>query len=167
MRLFVIALVFVGSIGTLITVGIVNRGVPVMMLKDLLAAQSEYEPGSRVQLVQGRIVRIVSLAPDLCFEYGDPEHPQSAIKVQSVRNAPDNFRVGVGASLKGSYDPEARVFKAYEVATNCPSKYDPKDEIEQYEKRQRVKSAEESYGDSRFPQRSAPEGDGGESGSVP
>ena len=146
MKLFVIAIIFVGSIGTLISVGIVQRGVPQMQFRELIAAGSEYEPGSKVHVGQGRVVEVVARAPDLRFRYGDPEHPESSILVESTKNAPDNFKVGVGASLKGSYDPEARVFKAYEVATNCPSKYDAKDEVEQYERRERLKTTGESVG---------------------
>jgi len=136
MRLVLIAVLFVGSVATLITVGILQRGIPVLTFDQLLAEPSHYQVGSKVQVDAGRVVEVVSRAPDLVFLYGDPENPATAIRVESSRIAPDNFREGSGASLKGTYDPETRVFRAYEVATNCPSKYSAKDEQEEYLQKQ-------------------------------
>ncbi len=130
MRLVIIAVVFLGAVTTLITVGVINRGTEVFTFDQIaVAAPGEVSPSKYIKIERGWIVEIVSLAPDLKFRYGNPESPGSAILVESDRNPPDNFRVGIGASLKGYYDQENGVFRAAEVTTNCPTKYESADDL--------------------------------------
>lgn len=137
MRLFLIGAIFILAAGTLVTLGIISRGIPVLKVGDLFAAESKLEPGQVVRVDNGKIVSIESLAPSLRFHYANEKDPSKVILVESSRNPPENFRVGIGASIKGTYDSEGKLFKAYQVSTNCPSRYDPKEElkkIDQYQK---------------------------------
>ena len=84
----------------------------------------------------GKIVAIDSLAPRLRFKYATEKEPGNVVQVESDRNPPENFRVGIGASIKGTYDREKKFFKARQVSTNCPSRYDPKEELKKIEEQQ-------------------------------
>ncbi|MCH2367839.1 MAG: cytochrome c maturation protein CcmE [Planctomycetes bacterium] len=138
MRLFIIGAIFILAAGALVTVGIISRGIPVLMVKDLFAAEPTFRPEDTIRVDNGKIVAIDSLAPRLRFKYATEKEPGNVIQVESDRNPPENFRVGIGASIKGTYDREKKFFKAYQVSTNCPSRYDPKEELK--------KSAEQQQG---------------------
>ena len=137
MRLFIIGAIFILAAGALVTVGIISRGIPVLMVEDLFAAEPTTRPGDTIRVDNGKIVSIDSLSPKLRFKYATEKEPGNVIQVESNRNPPENFRVGIGASIKGTYDRENKLFKAYQVSTNCPSRYDPKEELKKIEELQK------------------------------
>ncbi len=137
MRLFLIGAIFIVAAGTLITLGIISRGIPVLKVGDLFAAESQPEPGQVVRIDDGKIVSIEAEHPSLRFHYANEKDPSKIILVESSRNPPENFRLGIGASIKGTYDPAGNVFKAYQVSTNCPSRYDPKEELKKIDQDQK------------------------------
>jgi cytochrome c-type biogenesis protein CcmE len=136
MRLFIIGAIFILAAGTLVTVGIISRGIPVLMVEDLFAAEPMLRPGDTIRVDNGKIVAIDTLTPKLRFKYATEKEPGNVVQVESDRNPPENFRVGIGASIKGTYDREKKFFKAYQVSTNCPSRYDPKEELKKIKERQ-------------------------------
>ena len=159
MRLFIIGVIFILAAGTLVTVGVVSRGIPVLKVEDLFAAESIASPGDTIRVDDGKIVSIDSLAPVLRFKYATEKEPDNIVQVESSRNPPENFRVGIGASIKGIYDREKKLFKAYQVSTNCPSRYDPKEEWRKIEEGQKESSAPSNYeAPPRSTSRSAPRG---------
>jgi cytochrome c-type biogenesis protein CcmE len=138
MRLFVVGAIFILSAVTLVTVGILSSGIRRFEVKDLFDPDSEMKPGETIVVDNGQIVAIESLSPNLVFKYATEQQPAEIIRVESSRNPPENFRVGIGASIKGIFDPEARSFKAYQVSTNCPSRYDPKEELKKIDQQQKA-----------------------------
>ncbi|MEE3180274.1 MAG: cytochrome c maturation protein CcmE [Planctomycetota bacterium] len=145
MRLFLIGAIFVVAAGTLVSLGVLSKGIPVLKVSDLFAAETKPEPGQTVRVDNGKIVSIEAMTPSLRFHYANDQDPSKVILVESSRNPPENFRVGIGASIKGTYDTDGKVFKAYQVSTNCPSRYDPKEELKKIDQQQKVDGAAPAY----------------------
>ena len=129
MKLFLVASVFLCAIGTLIWVGIANAGTPVHKISELFDGAT-YK-GGRVQVDEGKVVAIHSLASPLVFDYASDAAPGRKIRVETKRTAPENFKVGIEASIVGEFDASTGTFQAVKVSTQCPSKYDQKAQYEQ------------------------------------
>ena len=145
MRLFVIGAIFVLSAVTLVTVGVLSSGIRRFELKDLFDPDSEMKLGENIVVDNGQIVAIESLSPNLVFKYATEQQPEESIRVESSRSPPENFRVGIGASIKGTFDPQTRSFKAYQVSTNCPSRYDPKEELKKIDQQRKAEGQPAPY----------------------
>ncbi len=145
MRLFVIGAIFVLSAVTLVTVGILSGGIRRFELKDLFNPDSGMKSGETIVVDNGQIVAIESLSPNLVFKYATEQQPAESIRVESSRNPPENFRVGIGASIKGTFDPQTQSFKAYQVSTNCPSRYDPKEELKKIDQQRKGEGQSAPY----------------------
>ena len=138
MRLFIVGAIFVLSAVLLVTVGVLSGGIRRFEVSQLFAADSPLEPGETIVVDNGMIVSIESTTPNLVFKYATEQQPGNVILVESSRNPPENFRVGIGASIKGTFDRETKSFKAYQVSTNCPSRYDPKEELKKIDQQQTI-----------------------------
>ena len=68
-------------------------------LKDLFDPDSEMKLGENIVVDNGQIVAIESLSPNLVFKFATEQRPEESIRVESSRNPPENFRVGIGASI--------------------------------------------------------------------
>lgn len=136
MRLFIIGAIFFLSTGTLITLAVISRGTPVLKVSDLFAADFKDLADNTIRVDNGTIVSIESMAPVLRFRYAAEDNPARVILVETPRNPPDNFREGVNASIRGTYNPETNLFKANQISTNCPSRYDPEEELKQIDQPQ-------------------------------
>ena len=145
MRLFLIGAVFVVAAGTLVSLGVLSKGIPVLKVSDLFAAETSPEPDQTIRVDNGKIVSIEAMTPSLRFHYANDKDPSKVILVESSRNPPENFRPGIGASIKGTYDAQGKVFKAYQVSTNCPSRYDPKEELKKIDQQQKAGGAAPAY----------------------
>ncbi len=145
MRLFLIGAIFIIAAGTLVSLGVLSKGIPVLKVSDLFAAETKPEPGQTIRVDNGKIVSIETMTPSLRFHYANDQDPSKVILVESSRNPPENFRVGIGASIKGTYDTQGKVFKAYQVSTNCPSRYDPKEELKKIDRQQKADGAAPAY----------------------
>ena len=93
----------------------------------------------------GKIVSIESRTPSLRFHYANEKDPSKIILVESSRNPPENFRVGIGASIKGTYDSEGKIFKAYQVSTNSHTRYDPNEELKKNDQYQKSGGGKPAY----------------------
>ena len=145
MRLFVIGAIFILSAATLVTVGVLSSGIRRFEMKDLFDPESGMKPGETIVVDNGQIVAIESLSPNLVFKYATEQQPEESIRVESSRNPPENFRVGIGASIKGTFDSQTRSFKAYQVSTNCPSRYDPKEELKKIDQQRKIEGQPPPY----------------------
>ena len=145
MRLFLIGAIFILATGTLVSLGVLSKGTPVLKVSDLFAAETKPEPDQTIRVDNGKIVSIEAMTPSLRFHYANDKDPSKVILVESSRNPPENFRVGIGASIKGTFDAQGKVFKAYQVSTNCPSRYDPKEELEKIDRQQKADGAAPAY----------------------
>ena len=63
MRLFIIGTVFFLSTGTLVTLGIISSGTPVLKVSDLFAADFKIQTGNTIRVDNGVIVSIESTTP--------------------------------------------------------------------------------------------------------
>ena len=147
MKPFVVALVFVAAIGVLVWQGL-QSAIPVLKLPQLLGG--EYA-GGRVQ-TEGEIRSILSISP-LRFTVGqvsggtyegkDGQESSGAYSVKDGASAvetatddvgsmtvvasvtvPENFKVGIPVMVRGEFDADTKTFHAYELQTQCPSRYE-------------------------------------------
>lgn len=119
MKPLVVGIVFVSAVGVLIW-QVITSAIPVLPMHQLFAA--EYQ-GGRVQVDNGEVVSIEKKGP-LEFTVGLKNNPTVRIPVVSTQPMPENFKPGIPVSLRGEYDRESRVFHAYKVTTQCPSRYE-------------------------------------------
>jgi len=98
------------------------------------------DPEEVIQVDDGEIVDIQATRPNLRFLYATKKEPGRTIQVECDRFPPENFRVGIPASIKGTYDRETGVFKALSVTTQCPSRYSPKEEMENYDQKRKIEN---------------------------
>ena len=125
MKLAIVGVVFLTAIGVLVYMGVVEAGIPMVKIKDLLATEwkGDHQPQT-CQIDEVKIASIEHQPSPLEFTISSASEPGVLLKVKSRRNPPDLFEVGKGVHLKGVYDPKTKTFIAEEVVTNCPSKYE-------------------------------------------
>jgi hypothetical protein len=128
MKFFVVGLVFLGALGTIVAIGLMEASIPVLKLGQLLGG--EYHGGS-VHVNESKVLSIESLAP-LRFTVTERENSERQMVVESRGMPPDNFAIGRDVGLQGRFDPETRVFHAYRITTQCPSRYEASKEVGGY-----------------------------------
>ncbi len=115
----IVGAVFVSAVGVLIW-QVAASMIPVIKIHQLFA---EDQPGGKVQVDNGEIISIESIAP-LQFTVGVKQDPETRLLVKSTVTVPENFKVGIPVSLRGTYDTENQIFNAYRITTQCPSRYE-------------------------------------------
>ena len=119
----IVGAVFVSAVGVLIW-QVSASMIPVIQLHQLFADE---HPQGKVQVDNGEITSIESIAP-LKFTVGVKQDPTTRMLVSSTVTVPENFKVGIPVSLRGTYDSEAKTFHAYKITTQCPSRYEATEE---------------------------------------
>lgn len=119
----IVGAIFVGAVGVLLW-QVTASMIPVIPIHQLFAGEHD---GGKVQVDNGEIVSIESIAP-LQFTVGVKNDPGSRLAVKSTVSVPENFKVGLPVSLRGTYDQQSNVFHAYRVTTQCPSRYEATEE---------------------------------------
>lgn len=114
----IVGAVFVSAVGVLIW-QVAASMIPVIKIHQLFAE----EHGGKVQVDNGEIISIESIAP-LQFTVGVKQDPETRLLVKSTVSVPDNFKVGIPVSLRGTYDTKTKIFNAYRITTQCPSRYE-------------------------------------------
>jgi cytochrome c-type biogenesis protein CcmE len=94
--------------------------IPVMGVARLRTP--EY-PGGEVEIKDGQVAAIESISP-LKFTIRPRAGNEPQVLVETPRSVPENFKVGIDVGLRGSYDAEKNLFRAYHISTKCPSKYE-------------------------------------------
>jgi cytochrome c-type biogenesis protein CcmE len=125
-RIALVGAVFLSALVVLVWVGVVNASIPVLQVAELL---SEEYKGGEVQVDGGKIAKIESYAP-LRFSVAAENDPKLAIAVASKVGVPENFKEGIKVSVRGEYDRDTKIFHAYKVSTQCPSRYEATSEVE-------------------------------------
>ena len=114
----IVGAVFVSAVGVLIW-QVAASMIPVIKIHQLFAE----EHGGKVQVDNGEIISIESRAP-LQFTVGVKQDPETRLMVKSTVTVPENFKIGIPVSLRGTYDTENQIFNAYRITTQCPSRYE-------------------------------------------
>ena len=119
----IVGAVFVCAVGVLLW-QVTASMIPVIPIHQLFAGEHQ---GGKVQVDNGEIVSIENIAP-LEFTVGVKNDPGSRLVVKSTVTVPENFKVGIPVSLRGTYDQQANMFHAYRITTQCPSRYEATEE---------------------------------------
>lgn len=117
----VVSAILAGAAGTLFWVGIVRASIPVLTVEELLSGAHR---GGTVQVDGGTVKSVRSRAP-LVFTLEASPGGGPEILVRSRQLPPENLREGIPVSVRGVYDPDAKVLEAHRVSTRCPSRYRP------------------------------------------
>lgn len=128
MRLAVVGVVFLVSVGALVGFGLRASNIPVYEFSALTAAESTYQGGA-LQLDGVKVVAVESMHP-LQFTVAPDGGNVTPIRVSSRLSPPENFGVGKSVSLRGTYSRPDRAFEAVMITTKCPSRYEASKEAE-------------------------------------
>jgi cytochrome c-type biogenesis protein CcmE len=118
-----IALLLAG-VGTLVGVSIAQGGIPELQVREVAAAVQD-EPGKQVK-VHGLLASIESEARPLRFTLKDKDDAGRtvAVELNPKKGRPDTFQVEYDVAVVGAWDESAGVFRADQIFTKCPSKYE-------------------------------------------
>ena len=119
MKPILIGGIFLSALATVLWVGVQSASIPVFKIRTLLSDK----PTGPLQIKDGKIAEIESLLP-LRFKVSSRSDPGTSVWVESKRTVPENFKLDVDVGLEGEYEAKSRVFKAYRITTQCPSKYE-------------------------------------------
>jgi cytochrome c-type biogenesis protein CcmE len=123
MKFAIIGFCFLTAVGVLLGIAIAEASVPMLSVREVL----EQRHAGEACRVDGVIIAsIEALADPLTFTTIDEGVPNRRLKVVSSAPAPDNFKVGIRVGVHGVFDAQAGVFRAVQVSTQCPSKYEGK-----------------------------------------
>ena len=122
-RLILISLAVIGSVGWLILSGVKQTGLHYMTVTEL--ARSEQTPEEGGFRLDGRValgtVRYDQKTPHLLFQMTDGKE---VIGVVYHGLMPDAFGEGREVVVEGTFDRRARTLTASKLVTKCPSKYE-------------------------------------------
>src|SRR3989442_5661219 len=119
MKIVLAAVVLASAVGVLIWMGIVEGSISVLKLHQL-----KDHPEGKVCRIEGLIDTIEQLAGPLRFTMRSATERSLKLKVESRASTPDNFKPDHSVSVRGIFDPKENLFRADEVTTACPSKYE-------------------------------------------
>ncbi|MFQ5653926.1 MAG: cytochrome c maturation protein CcmE [Planctomycetota bacterium] len=126
MRIWIPALVIVLALSGLITMGILEGGIPEVQVRELLPEDS---PRTQVK-VQGIIKRIDKETRPLRFQIHDREDENIVIDVVVDDTRPDVFKEGNDVAVVGIFDGKGGVLQGEKIYTKCPSKYEASQEAD-------------------------------------
>ncbi len=119
MKLFIVALTFLGALSALIWVGVASA-IPIVSVAELRKSEIV---GAEVEVNDGKIELIESFAP-LVFTVVSRSGHGEPVVVESPRPVPENFKLGIDVGLRGRFNQQKNRFVAGVVTTKCPSKYE-------------------------------------------
>lgn len=116
-----------GGLGYLITSGLSQGATPTLSVGQ--ASTMEAGDLQRVRLFGKVLPQDIALRSDnlgVAFFVADEIDPTVFLRVEFQGAVPDTFKDGVEVILKGDWDQTATVFRASQLITKCPSKYEEK-----------------------------------------
>jgi hypothetical protein len=125
-KLVIVTFTLVAAIGVLVWVGVQAASIPVVRVGELKGGAHWEE---EVRIDDGKVVAITGYSP-LSFSVASEKDPANVLLVTSERSVPENFKVGSNVGLRGIYRRDRNVFDAYQVSTQCPSKYEASKDAE-------------------------------------
>jgi cytochrome c-type biogenesis protein CcmE len=114
-----VGLITLGLAG-LITMGVLQAGVPELQVHQLMAGA---HPGREVKL-HGKIGKIHSEVRPLRFSVVDKDKPGVVVEVVCDATKPDTFQETYDVAVQGKYAADQQVFRGDRIFTKCPSKYE-------------------------------------------
>ena len=118
-KIFIVSGVFVTALAVLVWVGVVEASIPVLKVTQLGCA--DYAGGT-VKLNEGKVASIEKFYP-LKMTVIARDDPSTTLQVESTASPPENLKIGIDVGLVGEYSREKKVFRAYKISTQCPSRY--------------------------------------------
>ncbi|WP_022662512.1 cytochrome c maturation protein CcmE [Paucidesulfovibrio longus] len=116
-----------GGLGYLIASGLSQGATPTLSVAQ--AKESDAADLQRVRLFGKVLPQDIALRDDnlgVAFIVADEVDPAVSMRVEYRGAVPDTFKEGVEVILKGDWDQGAGVFRASQLVTKCPSKYEEK-----------------------------------------
>ena len=129
MKIIVPTLLIFGGLAALISIAVIQGGIPELHVRALHAQQQSYS--DQVIKVKGRIKKIHRDSRPLEFEMEDMENPNQVVYAVVDATRPDTFDVDRDCSVTGKFDPETGKIFATSITTQCPSKYEGSDSLKQ------------------------------------
>lgn len=114
-----LTLIVVGF-GALLTLGLLEGGMPEIQAREL--GRAEYA-GQTVRM-HGILHRIESGDRPLRFLIRDKEQPDVLVPVYADKTRPDTFQESYDIAVDGAWDETRQYFVARSIMTKCPSKYE-------------------------------------------
>jgi cytochrome c-type biogenesis protein CcmE len=127
MRILGPVVVFVAGLVTLVTMGVVQGGIPELQVHEVLAGAF---PDRQVKM-HAIIHKIHSAEPPLRFTVEDRDATKKDVQVDVLcdRTRPDTFQETYDVAVLGTFDHTAKVFHAEQIFTKCPSKYEGEEKM--------------------------------------
>lgn len=121
MKFVVIGILFLGGVGALLWISVAQSSIKAFKVHEVLA---ERPSGQECRVDNGTILKILNPANPLEFTVVDGDDPTQILRVVSKRNPPDNFKEGGMVALRGVWENSTNAFRAVEITTKCPTKYE-------------------------------------------
>ncbi len=126
MKIWIPATFIFAGLAGLITMGIIQGGIPELPVRQLMAEADVY--GDREIKLQGVLKAIHKETRPLRFDICDREQPDLVISVEVDDLRPDVFKVTNDIAVLGVYDPLKKKMQGTKIYTKCPSKYEASEE---------------------------------------
>lgn len=118
-----------GGLGYLIVTGLSQGATPTLSVAQ--AASMDVEELRHVRLFGTVLPEDVEQRSDnlgVAFHVADNTGASVSMRVEYRGSVPDTFAAGSEVIIKGDWDEQAEVFRATQLTTKCPSKYEEKRE---------------------------------------
>lgn len=120
-------LLLLGGLGYLVTSGLSEGATPTLQVSQALTMNT----GDLLKVrLYGKVhhegIENHEDGLGVAFNVMDQVEPGTQMRVDFRGAVPDTFKEDVEVILKGSYDATAKLFRATQMTTKCPSKYEEK-----------------------------------------
>ncbi|MGE4291828.1 MAG: cytochrome c maturation protein CcmE [Desulfovibrio sp.] len=116
-----------GGLGYLVTSGLSQGATPTLSVTQ--AKAKAVDELQRVRLFGKVLPQEIALRDDnlgVAFIVADETNPSVSLRVEYRGAVPDTFKEGAEVILRGDWDQDAEIFRATQLITKCPSKYEEK-----------------------------------------
>ena len=114
MKIVIPTLLIFGGLAALITVAVIQGGIPELHVRTLYAQQQTY--ADQTIKLKGRIKKIFKDSRPLEFEIEDMENPEHVVYAVVDATRPDMFDVDKDVSVEGKFDPSTGKIHATKIA---------------------------------------------------
>ncbi|MCG3134406.1 MAG: hypothetical protein HMLKMBBP_01712 [Planctomycetes bacterium] len=118
-KLLVPAVLIGLGVAGLVTVGILEGGIPELQVREAAGA-----PAGKQVKIHGLLASVEHDGRPLRFTLKDKEQAGRTVAVTYPRGKPDTFQVDYDVAVLGTYDAATNTVSAEQIFTKCPSKYE-------------------------------------------
>lgn len=119
-------LVVVAALGFLVYTGLTDNMVYYYHVDEFLPKAASLE-GETIK-VNGKVREGSIRKTDLDYDFVIHGMPENIVNVNYHGVVPDTFKDGSDVVVEGSYDPDAKTFRATTLLAKCPTKYEPQNQ---------------------------------------